>query len=436
MKDLLLKNFIRISNIPRESGKESKIANFFINVAKEKKLYYYKDDNNNVLIRKLGNRNGLPIGIQAHLDMVCEGDNNHDFDNYTIEVVVEDDVVKAKGTSLGADQGVGLAMMLTLIEDEKLISPNIEFIFTVEEETTFNGAYTFPYDLLTTKRIINLDSCNDNVVYIGSEADIANKYTYKLNYINNDLPTYKTEVITPYEGNSGEYIKESKDNAIYKTCELLKDINAQIVSISAGKNEDDIANRCIVEFATSENIDKLINKTNFNFTKINSKDSLSLKDTQELIENILLMKSGFINDNGISANLGYIETHNNQIEFYYLMRSKDDNDLAKYNNSLNSQIVNLNCEEMYKDNSFIIQNDSKLLNIYKKLYKEMNREDIKEEICTGGIECAIIANSIKNLDIISVGSNVKYFHTIKEETYLSSWVKVYKILLELLKEIN
>lgn len=432
MSDLLLKNFIRVSSIPRESGNESKIADFFVDIAKENDFYYYKDDNNNVLIRKPGNNNKEPLGIQAHLDMVCEKekDSIHNFDTDPIEVIVEDDKVRANNTSLGADQGVGLAMMLTLIEDKELNSPTLEFIFTVEEETNFNGACTFPYNLLTTKRIINLDSCNDDVVYIGSEADIANQYTYKLNYIDNDSPTYRMEITTPYGGNSGEYIKESKNNAIYKTCEILKDMNIQLISISGGKNEDDIANKCIVEFSTNDKVDNLTN-----IEKIDNKKSLSIKDTKELFKNILLMKSGFINNN-ISANLGYIETNNNKIEFYYLMRSKNDKELVEYNELINSKIINLEYEEMYSDDSFIISKDSKLLNLYKNIYKEMYKEEVKEEICTGGIECSIIANSIANLDIISVGSTVNYFHTTKEETYISSWIKIYKILLELLNKIN
>lgn len=436
MEKLLLNNFIRISNIPRESGHEKDIATFFVDIAKNNNLYYYKDDYNNVLIRKKGNIDGPSIGIQAHLDMVCEKeeDSNHNFEKDPIEVIVNGDIVKAKGTSLGADQGVGLAMMLTLIEDKELISPDIEFIFTVEEETTFNGAVTFPYHLLTTKRIINLDSCNDNVVYIGSEADIANEYSYKLNYIENHLSAYKLEIKTLCGGNSGEYINESKNNAIYKAIELLKNKNIQIISISGGKNEDDIANTCVVELSTEENIKDIIQNDEIcKITKIDKEYSLNINDSKELINNLLLMESGFIYNNCISANLGYIETDEGQIKFYYLMRSKNDKTLNEYNNYINSRIINLKYKEMYSDDSFLILSDSRLLKKYKELYSKTYNENIKEEVCTGGIECAIISNKIEGLDIISIGSNVNYFHTPKEETYISSWLKIYKLLLNMLK---
>ncbi len=435
MEELLLKNFIRISNIPRESGNEKNIADFFVNIAKSNNLYYHRDNNNNILIKKNGKLSSPPIGIQAHLDMVCEkkDNSNHDFSKDPIEVVVNEDVVMAKDTSLGADQGVGLAIMLTLIEDNELISPDIEFIFTVEEETTFKGAITFPYKLLTTKRIINLDSCNDEVVYIGAEADIANEYSYSLNYIQNDLPAYLLEMTTLYGGNSGEYINDSKNNAIYKTFEILKNKNIQIISVVGGKNEDDIANKCIIEFSTAENIDDItLNECNCTVTKINKPYSLSIYDTKELINNILLMKSGFVGCNGISANLGYIETTDKEIKFYYLMRSKNDYELNCFNKFINSKIHNLKCEEMYKDKSFIIPKDSKLLKKYKELYKTLFNKEVKEEICTGGIECTVIFNKIKDLDIISIGSNINYFHTTNEETYISSWIKTYEILLKML----
>lgn len=145
MREKLIHNFFRISNIPRESGHEDQIANFFVDIAKRNNLYYYKDENNNVLIKKKGTRDTDPIGLQAHLDMVCvkEKESLHDFSKDPIEVIIAGDKVTANGTTLGADQGVGLTMMLTLMEDKKLKLPDLEFIFTVEEETTFKGALHF-----------------------------------------------------------------------------------------------------------------------------------------------------------------------------------------------------------------------------------------------------------------------------------------------------
>lgn len=206
MGDVLLNNFLRISNIPRESGHERKIADFFIGIAQNNHLLFYKDKNNNVLIKKPGNHKGEPIAFQAHLDMVCVKTENsqHDFTRDGIDVVVDGDKVTAKDTSLGADQGVGLAIMLTLLEDNSLKHPDMEFLFTTEEETTFKGATSFPYRGVKSSRIINLDGSNDSVVFIGSDGDICNEYTIECSKIRNNNPSYKIRISGFVGGNSGE----------------------------------------------------------------------------------------------------------------------------------------------------------------------------------------------------------------------------------------
>ena len=155
MKDILLNNFLRISKIPRKSGNEEKIANFFIEVAKKNKLEYRRDKHNNVFIRKKGNIQSQSIALQAHLDMVCVKKNNsmHNFETDGIEVIINGDEVTAKDTTLGADQGVGLAMMLTIMEDNNLKHPDIEFILTTSPlyssisilSSTENGFVTLIY---------------------------------------------------------------------------------------------------------------------------------------------------------------------------------------------------------------------------------------------------------------------------------------------------
>ena len=130
MKDILINNFLRISKIPRMSGNEKQISDFFVEVAKNNNLEYYQDENNNLLIKKKGNITGDTIAFQAHLDMVCvkKESSSHDFNRDGIDVVINGDEVTSKDTSLGADQGVGLALMLTLIEDNTLDHPDLEFL--------------------------------------------------------------------------------------------------------------------------------------------------------------------------------------------------------------------------------------------------------------------------------------------------------------------
>ena len=225
MKEVLINNFLRISKFPRMSGNEKQISDFFVEIAKKNNLYYYQDESNNLLIRKKGNIAGDTIAFQAHLDMVCvkKESSNHNFNTDGIDVVINGDEVTAKDTSLGADQGVGLALMLTLIEDNKLNHPNLEFLFTVEEETTFKGAITFPYDKVSSKKMINLDYCMDNAIVVGSAGDIVDEYIYEGELTKKDLKSYKLTIKGLSGGNSGENIELSGHNAIITLVNNLLD---------------------------------------------------------------------------------------------------------------------------------------------------------------------------------------------------------------------
>lgn len=285
IKEKLINNFLKISKIPRSSGCEYKIANFFVDIAKKNHLYYFKDENNNVLIKKKGNINSKPIALQAHLDMVCvkTKDSNHNFETDGIEVIIDNDIVTAKDTSLGADQGIGLSMMLTIMEDKTLKHPDLEFIFTTEEETTFNGVVNFPYSKLKSKRLINLDNSKDNTVIIGADGDICNQYIYNGKLIENNLPSYKILIDDFPGGNSGDNIEFSNNNAITTMAKLLNNKDVFIKSISGGTSENDIATFCEVIINTDINVDEIFSKVNSKIELINNNQTFSKEDTNNII---------------------------------------------------------------------------------------------------------------------------------------------------------
>ncbi len=437
MRETLISNFLRISKIPRESGKEDKIANFFIDVAKENNLLYFKDDNNNVLIKKKGNINSSPVALQSHLDMVCikKEDSKHNFETEGINVVISDDKVTAKDTTLGADQGVGLAIMLTIMENKSLKHPDLEFLFTTEEETTFNGAVTFPYDKVTSKRLINLDNSKDDSVFIGSDGDICNEYIYNGNLVENNMPSYKVLLNGFLGGNSSEDINLSKNNAIFTMARILHDKDVLLKNINGGISENDIATFCEVTLNTKDNIDKIFEGYNVKVSKIESDFSFSKEDTKNIINQIINLKSGFINKEMVSANLGLIKTIDNKITIYYLLRSMDKKKLETVNKETKNLNYNFSVNEVYTDSSWEVNYESKLLNQYKKLYYREYLEYPKEEVYHGSIECSAIKKRIKGLDIISIGGNIEKFHTILETTYISSWLKIYNLLIKFLESL-
>lgn len=437
MRETLINNFLRISKIPRESGHEEKIADFFVNVAKENNLYYFKDENNNVLIKKKGNIDSKSIALQAHLDMVCikSKDSKHNFETDGIEVLIDGDKVTAKDTTLGADQGVGLAMMLTIMENNNLKHPDLEFIFTVEEETTFKGAVTFPYDKVESKRLINLDYAKDNALVNGSDGDILNEYTIRGKIIENNLPSYRILIDNFPGGNSGENIELSSKNAITTMAKILKDKDILLKSINGGTFENDLATYCEMIINTDLDVGQIFKDSTSKIEKVDNKYCFSKEDTRNIINEILDLKCGYISNNNSSGNLGVIRTEDNKVQIYYIVRSFDENELKEISDKSKGLNNNFQVNEIYRDSVWKINTESNLLNKYNDLYFSEFNEYPKEEVGHGGTECSSIKKRIDELDIISIGANMEKIHTIEETTYISSWLKTYHILINLLKNI-
>lgn len=413
------------------------IENFFVNVAKKNNLFYFKDENNNVLIKKKGNIDSCPIALQAHLDMVCVKceDSSHNFETDGIEVLINGDNVTAKDTSLGADQGVGLSMMLTILEDKSLLHPDLEFLFTTEEETTFKGAVSFPYAKVESKRLVNLDNSSDDSVFVGADGDICNEYSFQGNLIENDMPGYQIVIDGFPGGNSSEDIKLAENNAITTMARLLKGKDLFIKSINGGMSENDLAQSCEVVINTNLNVSELFNGINVKIDSIENHFSFSKDDTKNIINQILNLKCGYITENFASANLGFICTKENNVKIYYVFRSMDEKELIKINNVCMNFKNNFKVKEIYSDPVWVVNQQSNLLKMYKDLYYQEFSSYPKEEIWHGAIECAVIKNRINGLDIISIGSIIEKFHTIKETTYISSWVKTYSLLIEFLAKL-
>ena len=167
----VFKYFEEISKIPRKSGNEQEIVKYLENFARKRNLKYYTDKYNNIVIIKeasKGQELKKTIAIQAHTDMICEkqDDVQHDFLNDPLELYIEGDYIKAKGTTLGADNGIGVAYILALLDSDDIISPKLECIFTSEEETTMLGAINLDMDKIESNRIISLDGSKEGKMLI------------------------------------------------------------------------------------------------------------------------------------------------------------------------------------------------------------------------------------------------------------------------------
>ena len=398
MKDTLINNFLRISKIPRMSGNEKQISDFFVEVAKNNNLDYYQDENNNLLIKKKGNITGDTISLQAHLDMVCvkkEG-SSHNFNSDGIDVIINGDGV------------------------------------TVEEETTFKGSITFPYDKVSSKKMINLDYCMDNAIVVASAGDKVDEYIYEGKLSKKDLDSYKLIIKDLSGGNSGENIEASGHNAIITLINSLLEKDVYIKSINGGTFENDVATNC--EIVLQSNLDLISEFSNSHVTveRIDNDESFSLEDTKNIINQILELKSGFISKTA-SGNLGMIKTIDNKIVITYLYRSTNEEELNSFYDNINNEKYNFRINKLYDDRIWKLNKDSYMFNKYKEIYNNLFHDNPIEIIAQGGLEIASIQKRIDGLDIISIGANMENIHTVDEITYISSWEKLYDIIINLLK---
>ena len=168
----VMKYFYEISKIPRISGKEEKIADYIENFAIKRNLNYTRDSYNNIIIIKeavKSKKSNESVILQCHLDMVCEKEenSNHDFKKDGLDIYIDGDFIKARETTLGADNGIGIAIILAILNSNEINHPKIEAIFTVQEETTMEGAKKIDVSMLKSKKMICLDNMNEEELSIG-----------------------------------------------------------------------------------------------------------------------------------------------------------------------------------------------------------------------------------------------------------------------------
>ena len=255
MKNVLA-YFEEIMQIPRESGKENKIANYLVNYAIKNNIDYKIGKYNTVFLRK-NNNSDKTIILQAHSDMVCVSTNNYDFDNKGIPFYIDGDYYKSKNTSLGADDGIGIALILAVLEENENM-PNIEVMITTQEETTMLGAINFDYSLLTSKTLISLDGIKEGDIESSSAGMCSLILRKHINYNKLNENAYKLTINGLMGGHSGDDIDKERCNAIKLAVKLLNKLNyINICDFNFGKRDNVIPSEGYVVFSSNEDLKKL-----------------------------------------------------------------------------------------------------------------------------------------------------------------------------------
>lgn len=448
--------FREISDIPHESHNEKAISDYIYNFGKKLGLETKQDDMLNVYIRKpatKGYENKPGIILQGHMDMVCEKatSSNHNFATDKIEWVIKDDLIFANDTTLGADDGIAVAMAMAILEDENLVHPELEVIITVAEETTMGGALGLEKGLLKGKYLFNIDSEEEGILTLGSAGGTLFKTNLELKFENREVELVKLHFDGYFGGHSGMEIGKNRRNMIKTIAEFIKESGLSIASVDCGNKDNAIPRVGELVIENSSSLDELIAK----FTeKYNGEEQLTI-DKKEIFKGKVLtnaLKDVLVevleslptgvntqDETGIisSSNLAIVQTTENEILIRDSIRSASISILEEMKNSF-AKITEkfcLNYEFAGGYPSWEKKENSSLQKYANKVYKDLTGKEFENIIIHAGLECGAIYEKYPNLELISFGPDIRGAHTPKENISISSTERVYDFTLKLIEEI-
>lgn len=448
--------FREISDIPHESHNEKAISDYIYNFGKKLGLETKQDDLLNVYIRKpatKGYENEPGIILQGHMDMVCEKatSSNHNFATDKIEWVIKDDLIFANDTTLGADDGIAVAMAMAILEDENLVHPELEVLITVAEETTMGGALGLEKGLLEGKYLFNIDSEEEGILTLGSAGGTLFKTNLELKFENKEVELVKLHFDGYFGGHSGMEIGKNRRNMIKTIAEFIKESGLSIASVDCGNKDNAIPRVGELVIENSSSLDELIAK----FTeKYNGEEQLTI-DKKEIFKGKVLtnaLKDVLVevlealptgvntqDETGIisSSNLAIVQTTENEILIRDSIRSASISILEEMKNSF-AKIAEkfcLNYEFAGGYPSWEKKENSSLQKYANKVYKDLTGKEFENIIIHAGLECGAIYEKYPNLELISFGPDIRGAHTPKENISISSTERVYDFTLKLIEEI-
>ena len=470
--DRVMEYFYEISKIPRMSGKEEKIADYIERFAINNNLRYIRDKSNNIIIIKEAHelyKDNESILLQCHMDMVCEKNKstNHNFEKDPIDVYIDGDFIKAKGTTLGADNGIGMAIIMSILESNDLKHPRIEAIFTVEEETTMRGAKTIDVSSLHGTKMICLDNMSEEELLIGcASAKIFDcEILGKTINVKEEYCLIRIELNGFIGGHSGKDISKSRGNPIKEMGNLLyilsKKYSIYIKDIGGGEKVNVIPRDCYVSLyikakdieALKKDLDIFLNllknkimisegiSINVECIENESNLSLDMETTIKVIEILNNIPNGvFYKDDKqnplVSLNIGKINLVENNINISFSIRSNKMNEeyrlINNLQNIINKYKIIYTCKELsgyeHKKHSLFIE---KCKNLYKMEFKK-EPNMINKHI---GLEAGFFGEKISNLDFIAIAPNIIDAHSPNEKCSISSLKRIYKYILIILENL-
>ena len=467
--------FSDLNAVPRPSKKEERVIQFMIDFGQSLNLETFSDEVGNVIIRKPATK-GLEdrkmVTLQSHLDMVRQKNNDTDFDFDTqgIEMIINEDWVKAKGTTLGADNGMGVAAIMAILESTDIEHPPLEALFTVDEETGMTGAMGLKGGVLKGQILLNLDTEEDDELDIGCAGgiDVTAHRKYNGKPVPRATMAYQITVNGLQGGHSGIDIHRGLGNANKIMNRILYYGSTQymmrISEIEGGSLRNAIPRESVAKIVLLKNQSEAFQTAIHEWAEIIKAElkhqepnlEISLKEVKlpKMVMGLgaqeRLLKAIYTAHNGVytmsaaipdlvetSNNVAQVNVKDGEIEVKCLTRSSVDSAKMDLAHALKSAFELARCEVSFSGTypGWSPNPNSEILEVAKNKYEQMFEEKPKVIACHAGLECGILGQNYPEVDMISFGPTILGAHSPDERVSISSVQKFWKFLLEILKDI-
>ena len=473
--ECIWRNFDALTQVPRPSGHLEKVQQFLLDFAKRAGVEAYKDEAENIVMRKPatpGMENRKTTILQAHMDMVPQKDKDstHDFVNDPIQTYIDGDWVRAKGTTLGADNGLGVAAIMAIMEATDLKHGPLEALITADEETGMFGANALPEGKLEGEILLNLDTEEDDELIIGSAGGVDITATLDYKSVESDKEDVAVKVVIKglKGGHSGLEICEGRGNANKMMARIVRDAiaddDACLATWHGGNMRNAIPREAeVVLTLPKENKEDLVAlvaeyKTIFNdeFKGIENEITVLVEDVdlpaevvpEEIQDN--LVDAIYAAHNGVwryipsipnivetSSNLAIVDIEGGKAAVKILARSSSESVKEEISRSLEScfNMAGMKVEFSGEYGGWNPNTESELIKVMQSLYKELFNEEPKVQVVHAGLECSIILSKYPGLDICSFGPTLRSPHTPNERAYWPSAAKFWTLLTRTLEEV-
>lgn len=465
------KFFEEISRIPRMSFREQAVSDYIAAFAKERELWFHQDPLGNVIVKKsgIGGCSQIPVMLQAHLDMVCEKEPESDFDFKTdpIKLIAEDGWVSAQGTTLGADDGAGVALILAVLDQNDRKHPPLECIFTVQEEDGMGGALNLDYSKLTARRLIALDGLEEGTSILSTTGVYSGYIIKEIQAEPNSAPAYLLRISGLRGGHAALNIGKGQGNAIKIAAEILSEVNSisnvRLASINGGTILNGIPQTCEAVFTPSENVtgpgwvvqraaDKIL-------AELGEKDPDLSVDLKPQNESVLSMAEGPSREvirlicslpagvrtwhtdipgfPAASRNLGTVSTEKNKILIGYSCRGTDMSEVLHMaeETGRTAKDHHASYQKKFQYPGYSIEDNSPLIRIWSDVYRESTGKELILRQIHSGTDAGTIAERMGGMDIIVLMPNTLDVHTPAERMELASFNRTCAYLFIILERL-